>query len=197
MMRKAPIPWWKQNCVLFFARCLPGWKTYTGRPETDGNESWLFWWNLYYERRWFRSKTVNYLGRVWRRIVFSPDGERIIWRHFNENGMLADIYTMKVDGTDVCRLTDFKSMSWAPYYHPSGEYVIFHSNKLGFTNCELFLVDTRGEKEPVRVTFTDRFDGLPVFSPDGKQLAWASDAPQMVILNYFLLPGTTNQQEKL
>ncbi|BBO17332.1 peptidase M28 [Candidatus Brocadia pituitae] len=105
---------------------------------------------------------------------FSPDGERIIWRHFSESGMLADIYTMKLDGSDVCRLTDFGSMSWAPYYHPSGEYVIFHSNKQGFTNCELFLVDTRGEKEPVRVTFTDRFDGLPVFSPDGKQLSWTS-----------------------
>jgi len=105
---------------------------------------------------------------------FSPDGERIIWRHFNENGMLADIYTMKLDGSDVRRLTDFGSMSWAPYYHPSGEYVIFHSNKHGFTNCELFLVDMQGEKEPVRVTFTDRFDGLPVFSPDGKQLSWTS-----------------------
>lgn len=105
---------------------------------------------------------------------FSPDGERIIWRHFNENGMLADIYTMRLDGSDVCRLTDFGSMSWAPYYHPSGEYIIFHSNKHGFTNCELFIVDTRGEKEPVRITFTERFDGLPVFSPDGKQLAWTS-----------------------
>ncbi len=105
---------------------------------------------------------------------FSPDGERIIWRHFNENGMLADVYTMKLDGTDIRRLTDFKSMSWAPYFHPSGDYVIFHSNKFGFTNCELFIVDALGEKEPVRVTFNDKFDGLPVFSPDGKHLAWTS-----------------------
>lgn len=105
---------------------------------------------------------------------FSPDGERIIWRHFHENGMLADVYTMRLDGSDVRRLTDFQSMSWAPYFHPSGEYVIFHSNKYGFTNCELFLVDALGEKEPVRVSFQDKFDGLPVFSPDGKQLAWTS-----------------------
>ncbi len=106
---------------------------------------------------------------------FSPDGERIIWRHFTESGMLADVYTMRLDGSDVRRLTDFTSMSWAPYFHPSLEYVIFHSNKFGFTNCELFIVDTQGEKEPVRVTFTDKFDGLPVFSPDGKQLCWTSN----------------------
>ncbi len=105
---------------------------------------------------------------------FSPDGERIIWRHFSENGMLADVYTMRLDGSDVRRLTDFQSMSWAPYFHPSGDYVIFNSNKFGFTNCELFIVDALGEKEPVRVSFHDKFDGLPVFSPNGKQLAWTS-----------------------
>lgn len=105
---------------------------------------------------------------------FSPDGERIIWRHFNENGMLADVYTMRLDGSDIQRLTNFGSMSWAPYYHPSGEYIIFHSNKHGFANCELFIVDARGEKEPVRVTFNTVFDGLPVFSPDGRHLVWTS-----------------------
>jgi len=105
---------------------------------------------------------------------FSPDGKRILWRHFEENGLIADVYTMRLDGSDKRRLTDFGAMSFAPYFHPSGEYVIFHSNKFGFTNCELFLVDAMGEKEPVRVTFTDGFDGLPVFSPDGKKLVWTA-----------------------
>jgi Tol biopolymer transport system component len=105
---------------------------------------------------------------------FTPDGERIVWRHFDESGMLADVYTMRLDGSDVRRLTDFKAMSWAPYFHPSGKYVIFASNKLGFSNFELFMVDALGEHEPVRVTYTDGFDALPVFSPDGKRLCWTS-----------------------
>jgi Tol biopolymer transport system component len=106
---------------------------------------------------------------------FSPDGKRIIWRRFDEAGLIADIWTMNLDGTDPRQLTDFKAMSWAPYIHPSGQYVIFASNKLGFENFELFLVDIDGRKEPVRVTHTDGFDGLPVPSPDGRQLAWTSN----------------------
>ncbi len=105
---------------------------------------------------------------------FTHDGSRIVWRRFDETGLLADIYTMKPDGTDVKRVTDFGAMSWAPYEHPSGEYIIFASNKLGFDNFELFMVDTAGTKEPVRVTYTDGFDGLPVPSPDGTRLAWTS-----------------------
>ncbi len=105
---------------------------------------------------------------------FSPDGERIVWRRFDESGMVADVWTMRRDGTDKRRVTDFKAMSWAPYYHPCGKYLIFTCNKIGFENFELFLVDVEGEREPVRVSFTTGFDGLPVFSPDGKKLSWAS-----------------------
>lgn len=105
---------------------------------------------------------------------FSPDGERIVWRHFEENGAIADVWTMKTDGSDKRRITDFKSMSWAPFYHPSGKYIIFTSNKFGFENFELFIVDVDGEREPVQVTFTQGFDGLPVFSPDGKKICWTS-----------------------
>jgi Tol biopolymer transport system component len=105
---------------------------------------------------------------------FTHDGSRIVWRRFDEQGLIADVWTMKPDGTDQQQITDFGAMSWAPYEHPSGEYFIFASNKLGFENFELFIVDTKGTKEPVRVTYSDGFDGLPVPSPDGKTLAWTS-----------------------
>ena len=105
---------------------------------------------------------------------FTHDGSRIVWRRFDERGLIADVWTMKPDGSDAKQITDFHAMSWAPYEHPSGEYFIFASNKLGFENFELFLVDAAGTREPVRVTYSDGFDGLPVPSPDGRQLAWTS-----------------------
>ena len=105
---------------------------------------------------------------------FFADGSRIVWRRFSEDGLVADIWSMNPDGSDQRQLTDFGSMSWAPYQHPSGDYILFASNKLGFENFEVFIVDTEGTKEPVRITWTDRFDGLPVPSPDGRQLVWTS-----------------------
>jgi Tol biopolymer transport system component len=105
---------------------------------------------------------------------FSPDGKRIVWRRFDEQGLIADVWTMNADGSDQRQVTRFGSMSWAPYMHPSGEYLLFASNKLGFENFEVFMVDVAGTKEPVRVTYSDGFDGLPVPSPDGRQIAWTS-----------------------
>ena len=105
---------------------------------------------------------------------FTHDGKRIVWRRFDAEGRSADIYTMRPDGSDVKRLTGFGAVSWAPYEHPSGQYVIFASNKLGHDNFELFMVDVEGAKEPVQVTYSAGFDGLPVPSPDGKRLAWTS-----------------------
>ncbi len=61
------------------------------------------------------------------------------------------------------------------FFHPSGDYLIFTTNKHGFANFELYLVRADGQGEPVRVTYTDGFDGLPVFLPDGERLSWTSN----------------------
>ena len=105
---------------------------------------------------------------------FSPDGTRIVWRRFDAQGLIADVWTMKPDGSDARQITNFGAMSWAPYIHPSGEYLLFASNKLGFENFEVFMVDVEGRKEPVRITYSNGFDGLPVPSPDGRRVAWTS-----------------------
>jgi Tol biopolymer transport system component len=106
---------------------------------------------------------------------FSPDGQQICWRRFAENGATAEVMTMNLDGSDQQQLTSLGAMSWAPYFHPSGKYLIFATNKHGFANFELYLVDAAGEHEPVRVTHTAGFDGLPAFTPDGRQLAWTTN----------------------
>jgi Tol biopolymer transport system component len=106
---------------------------------------------------------------------FSPDGKQICWRRFSADGATAEIFTMNVDGSQVKRLTSLNAMSWAPFFHPSGDYLIFTTNIHGFANFELYLVRADGQGEPVRVSTTEGFDGLPVFLPDGKRLSWTSN----------------------
>jgi len=105
---------------------------------------------------------------------FSPDGKEVVWRRFSEDGARAEILTMSLEDGPEKQITDLGAMSWAPYYHPSGDYLIFSTNLHGFDNFELYLVDRQGSRDPVRVTTTSGFDGLPVFSPDGGELVWTS-----------------------
>ncbi|MEO0448595.1 MAG: peptidase M28, partial [Verrucomicrobiota bacterium] len=106
---------------------------------------------------------------------FNADGSEVCWRRFNRKGTQAEIYRMPLETGEEIQLTSLGAMSWAPYFHPSGEYLIFNSNLEGFANFELYLVDSAGIKEPVRVTFTDGFDGLACFHPDGDRLSWTSN----------------------
>ncbi len=117
---------------------------------------------------------------------FSPDGSRICWRRFAENGATAEIMTMNIDGSDQRQLTNMRAMSWAPFYHPSGKYLIYTTNKHGFGNFELYLIDVEGKSNPVRVTETDGFDGLASFTPDGTQLTWTSNRSEKNLSQIYL-----------
>ena len=87
----------------------------------------------------------------------------------------AEIYTMNLNNRIEHKITDLGVMSWAPYFHPSNDYVIFSNNLHGFNNFELYIVDRSGRGKPVRVTKREGFDGLPTFSNDGRTLSWTSN----------------------
>ena len=105
---------------------------------------------------------------------FFADGSRILWRRFSENGLVADVWSMKPDGTRSATSHRLRRDELGAVAGSQGRYILFASNKLGFSNFEIYLVDIDGRKEPVRVTYSDGFDGLPVLSPDGRTLAWTS-----------------------
>jgi len=138
---------------------------------------------------------------------FSPSGNKICFRRFSEDGKKAEIFTIFRDGSDERQLTSLDAMSWSPFFHPSGRYLIFTTNLHGFSNFELYLIDTEGQKTPVRVTWNKGFDGLPVFSPDGHRLAWtrtsASGSSQIFFGDWdhkralMFLHGSNTSSEKI
>jgi Tol biopolymer transport system component len=110
---------------------------------------------------------------------FSPDDKRIVWRAFRApNERVGEIWIMNVDGTGAKQLTKLEAVSWAPYFSRDGKKLIFSSNVDGmkekkYGNFDLYLMNDDGSAME-RVTFDDGFDGLPVWSPDGKKLMWTS-----------------------
>ena len=110
---------------------------------------------------------------------FSPDDKRIVWRAFRApNERVGEIWIMNVDGSNAKQLTQLGAVSWAPYFSRDGKKLIFSSNVDGmkdkkYGNFDLYLMNDDGSAME-RVTFDDGFDGLPVWSPDGKKLMWTS-----------------------
>ena len=57
---------------------------------------------------------------------------------------------------------------------PDGKWLIFtRADHRGRPNYDLYLLRDDGSRT-LRVTTDTAFDGLPVFSPDGRQLMWTS-----------------------
>jgi Tol biopolymer transport system component len=125
---------------------------------------------------------------------FSQDGSKIVFRasrpktetelaDYNElanNGLfrpsILEIYVMNADGSDIQQVTNFGKASFAPFFHPGGEKIIFSSN-YGAQNprdFNLFLTNVNGTGLE-QITFNETFDGFPMFTKDGKQLVFCSN----------------------
>ena len=125
---------------------------------------------------------------------FSPDGSKIVWRASRPaqgedadkyRALLLDglvqptnmeLYVANADGSDQRQITNLGGANWAPYFHPSGEKLVFSSNyasEEGFPfNIYMINLDGTGLEQ---ITFDGMFDSFPMFSRNGKKLVWSSN----------------------
>lgn len=125
---------------------------------------------------------------------YSPDGSSIVWRaHYPEGAEeLADyralledglirpsrleLWVAAADGSDARQVTSNGAANFGPYWHPSGEWIVFSSNAHDPGGRDFDLYGVRPDGSGMRrLTFTEGFDGFPVFSPDGRFLVWGSN----------------------
>ncbi len=96
----------------------------------------------------------------------SPDGKWIAYNAFV--GGKEDLFLVRMDGTELRRLTDDVHRDRGPIWQPDGERIAFYSDRSGA--YEIWTIRPEGSGLE-RLTQDGRITNIPVFSPDGKQIA--------------------------
>ncbi len=124
---------------------------------------------------------------------FSPDNKSICYRSDRKGNDLLQLFIadLKFDKEGVpvgiekeYQLTDNQSVNWAPFWHPSGKFLVYGTSEISHQNYEVFAIKAdmaalRAGTKPTdmprqRITSADGADILPTFSPDGKLMMWTS-----------------------
>ena len=125
---------------------------------------------------------------------FSPDGSKLVFRasrpetpeqideykQYLSQGLVAptemEIFTCNADGTELRQITNLGKANWAPFYHPSGDKILFSSNHKGSRGFQfnIFMINEDGSGLE-QITYDQVFDSFPMFSFDGKQIVFSSN----------------------
>ncbi len=127
---------------------------------------------------------------VWRASRPTPDEELEDYRRLLAQDLVRpsrlEIFVANADGSEARQVTDLGAASFAPFFFPSAERILFstnHGDPMG-REFDIWAVNVDGS-DLEQITFSPGFDGFPMFSPDGSRLAFASNRNQKT-------PGETN-----
>jgi len=130
------------------------------------------------DRRWRVYVQPTTPGEPVRPIAFGldpdwhPSTDLIAYKGCDSRGERCGIWTMDSLGQQQRPVTDNKSDS-RPVWSPNGQTIVFMSESRD-GNWELYSVDAGGNVV-TRLTDNPANDGLPVVSPDGRQIAFVSN----------------------
>ncbi len=102
---------------------------------------------------------------------FSPDGRRIAFTSsaFDDND---EIYLIDLDGSNRTRLTENRrKFDWFASFSPKGDRLVYNSEAFGGQELMIMRADGQGQ---TRISIAEEtYEQEPVFSPDGKGIAYA------------------------
>ena len=103
---------------------------------------------------------------------FSPDGTRLIFQSTREGVPCDQIFTMKIDGSDLKRVSTGKGRTTCGYFYPGGKDILYASTHKAIEACPPKPSFARGYVWPI-------YDGYDIYraNPDGSNLRPLTTTP--------------------
>ena len=122
---------------------------------------------------------------------FSADGQRLIFQSKRDGRRCDQIYTMRIDGTDVRLVSTGQGRTTCAYFFPDGQRILYSSTHLAGPECPPPPDYSRGYVWPIypsydiftaradgsdlkRLTDTPGYDAEATISPDGRRIVFTS-----------------------
>ncbi|TES91857.1 MAG: PDZ domain-containing protein [Candidatus Cloacimonadota bacterium] len=153
------ISWHPEKEMLIYSSMKDGdMDIYTIEPETEKR----FYDDLVFEIK----KTLNTDGTA-KKPFFSPDGEKIVYFRNNR-----ELYVMDKNGENSIKLCPDNDVLWIDW-SPDSKWLTFSRTTLGWRE-DIFFVPVDGTKEPLNISNHPNDDYKPMWSADGRRIAFAS-----------------------